>query len=61
MARYYDDEAGSAGQSAAEIKTGTAKAIEKYREFLALWGGADPIFAPLIENARARLAALENR
>jgi tetratricopeptide (TPR) repeat protein len=61
MARYYDDEAGSTGQSAPEIKADTAKAIEKYREFLGLWGGADPSYALLIENARARLAALGNR
>lgn len=61
MARYYDAEEGYSGQSVEGIKANTAKAIEKYREFLDLWGGADPIFSPLVEGARKRLAALESR
>ena len=38
----------------------TAKAIEQYREFLEIWKDADPGI-PSVEDARARLAALENR
>jgi tetratricopeptide (TPR) repeat protein len=37
------------------------KAVENYRKFLQLWGGADSIFAAEVEDARKRLAALESR
>lgn len=34
-------------------------ALTNYRKFLALWKDADPMFAPDVEDARARVAALE--
>ena len=61
MARYYDAVAQANDESAEGIRLNQAKAAEKYREFLDLWGGADPIFAAEVEDARTRLAALEIR
>jgi len=42
-------------------RAGLARAAEYYRQFLALWGDADPMFAPLVEDARARLTAIEKQ
>jgi tetratricopeptide (TPR) repeat protein len=57
-AKYYDDRwtKGFFGQDAGVRTT----AIEKYRKFLGLFGGADPLFAAQVEDARRRLAALES-
>lgn len=60
-ARYHDSVASDSRQSAEGIRANTAKAVQRYREFLKLWGGADPMFAAEVEGARIRLAALENR
>ncbi len=60
MAKSYDEGPGAdLFRSAADSKA--ARAAEYYRRFLALWGGADPAFSPLVEDARKRLAALESR
>ncbi len=60
MAKFNDEGPGAnLFRSAADSKA--ARAADNYRRFLALWGGADPIFAPLVEDARKRLAALESR
>jgi tetratricopeptide (TPR) repeat protein len=42
-------------------RAGLARAAEDYRRFLALWGDADTRFAPLVEDARARLAAIDRQ
>jgi tetratricopeptide (TPR) repeat protein len=60
MAKCLEDRTG-ARASLESFKSAKAGAIENYRQFLALWGGADPIFAPLVEDARNRLAALEKQ
>jgi tetratricopeptide (TPR) repeat protein len=49
-----------AGLTAEQKKTERAKAIDGYRKFLSLWGRADPLFAPEVNDARARLSALES-
>ena len=36
------------------------RAIEHYRAFLALWTDADPELQPMVEQARAALARLED-
>ena len=36
-----------------------AKAAEHYRRFLALWKDCDPLFHPVVDEARRRLAAIE--
>jgi len=61
--RLAKSQDGWAGRSltARSIKTELAKAAEYYRQFLALWGGADAMFAPVVEDARARLAAIEKQ
>jgi tetratricopeptide (TPR) repeat protein len=59
-ARYYEARARDRNSPVREIAAMTDKAVQRYREFLALWGGADPLFAPLVEEARKRLAALES-
>jgi tetratricopeptide (TPR) repeat protein len=48
-----------AGLTEAQKKGEREKAVEGYRKFLSLWGQADPIFAPDVDDARRRLAALE--
>lgn len=60
MAKSLDEDAG-ATFFRERSNISRAKAAENYRQFLALWGGADPMFAPLVEDARKRLAALESR
>jgi len=60
MAKYFDDDAGATMFRAA-ADSSISKAADYYRRFLTLWGGADPMFAPLVEDARKRLAALESR
>jgi tetratricopeptide (TPR) repeat protein len=59
MAKAFDD----AGPSLVRQRTdsNTARAAYYYRRFLALWGGADPVFAPVVEDVKKRLAALESR
>jgi tetratricopeptide (TPR) repeat protein len=60
MAKHFDEDAGATlfrGGSNSSM----AKAAENYRRFLALWGGADPMFAPLVEDARKRLAIIEKQ
>ncbi|MCX6568293.1 MAG: hypothetical protein NT147_04495 [Candidatus Aminicenantes bacterium] len=46
------------GLTEAQRKDEEAKAVEGYRKFLALWQAADPVFKPLVEDARERFAAL---
>ena len=48
-----------AGLTAEQRASERAKAFEGYRKFLRLWGQADPLFAAEVNDARARLAALE--
>ena len=60
MAKYLEDRVGARG-SLESFKSAKAGAIGHYRQFLALWGGADPMFAPLVEDARRRLASLEKQ
>jgi tetratricopeptide (TPR) repeat protein len=48
-----------AGLTEAQRRGERAKAAESYRKFLSLWGQADPIFAPDVDDARRRLTALE--
>jgi tetratricopeptide (TPR) repeat protein len=60
MAKSLDEDAGATiFREMSNISR--ARAAENYRQFLALWGGADPMFAPLVEDARKRLAVLESR
>ena len=60
MAKSFDEHTGdiSFSRRSNQMK---AKAAENYRRFLVLWGGADPMFAPLVEDARKRLSVLESR
>ena len=58
MAKFFDDRTGK-DAALESYRSAKAGAISNYRKFLALWGGADPIFAPLVEDARKRLAVLE--
>jgi len=57
-AKYYDDRwtKGFFGQDV-DLRT---RAIERYRKFLGLFGGAAPLFAAQVEDARRRLGALES-
>ncbi len=61
MAKYYEAEATTRDATTDEIKSNREKAIENYRKFLSLWGNADAIFAPVVEEAKARLAILESK
>jgi tetratricopeptide (TPR) repeat protein len=47
------------GQTDDQRKAERVEAIEAYRKFLSLWDRADPVFAAEVNDARARLAALE--
>jgi len=58
-ARAHELYSERAGLTDGQRKGERAKAIEGYRKFLSLWGQADPIFAPDVEDAKKRLAALE--
>lgn len=60
MAKYLENLV-SSRQALESLRSAKAGAIENYRQFLALWGGADPILAPLVEDARNRLAVLEKQ
>ena len=57
-AKYYDDRWTKVffGQDV-QVRT---RAVERYRKFLGLFGGSDPLFAAQVEDARRRLAALES-
>lgn len=48
-----------AGLTKEEGKDQRAKAVVDYRKFLSLWGQADPVFAPYVDDAKKRLTALE--
>jgi len=48
-----------AGLTKEQRKDQRAKAVVDYRKFLSLWGQADPVFAPYVDDAKKRLAALE--
>jgi tetratricopeptide (TPR) repeat protein len=61
MAKYYEAAATAKKATTEEIKSNRDKAIKNYMKFLSLWGNADAIFAPEVDEARARLAALESK
>jgi len=58
-ARHFDVQARRSSLAADDIRSLKTKAIARYKEFLEVWGGADPLFTPLIEDAKTRLTALE--
>ncbi len=59
IAKIYDRGRRPPGTSGDQIRADKAAAVENYRKFLSLWRDADPLFAAEVEDARARLAALE--
>jgi tetratricopeptide (TPR) repeat protein len=59
IAKIYDQAGRPPGTSGDQIRADKAAAAENYRKFLSLWRDADPVFAAEVEDARARLAALE--
>ncbi|MGZ8877326.1 MAG: tetratricopeptide repeat protein, partial [Candidatus Aminicenantales bacterium] len=48
-----------AGLTDVQRRAERAKAVESFKKFLSLWGQADPVFRPEVDDARKRLAALE--
>ena len=58
QAKAHDLQSERAGLTVDQKQAERAKAIESYRKFLSLWGGADPVFAPEVGDARKRLAIL---
>ena len=59
-AKAHDLFSERAGLTSEQKRKERATAIEGYRKFLSLWGQADPAFAAEVNDARARLAALES-
>ena len=59
MAKIYDQCGRPPDTAENKLVFDKASAIENYRKFLSLWKDADPVFAAEVQEARARLAALE--
>jgi tetratricopeptide (TPR) repeat protein len=57
-AKAHELGSGRAGLTEGQRKDERAKAVAGYRKFLSLWGQADPLFAPEVDDAAKRLAAL---
>jgi tetratricopeptide (TPR) repeat protein len=55
-AKYYDDR-WTKGMFRPDVQV-RARAVDRYRKFLGLFGGADPLFAAQVQDAKKRLAAL---
>ncbi|MCJ7488237.1 MAG: tetratricopeptide repeat protein [Candidatus Aminicenantes bacterium] len=59
-ARAHELYSERAGLTDEQRRAEKAKAVKSYRKFLSLWGQADPVLAPEVNDARARLATFES-